>query len=107
MLKLLKRSFGRVKRIARLFRLDYIPLNKKFRPVGIIKLREGHQGVCVVDIRRGFTSTMALPVEFLADCSDYCKPPLHVQFDSAFVASVENGRVFAHDENKFCDNHRR
>ena len=85
-----------------MFRLDYIPLNKKFRPTGIIKLREGHQGVSVVDIRPGFTSAMALPVEFLADCSNYCKPPLCVQFDSAFVASVKNGRIFAHDENNFA-----
>ena len=102
MLKFLKRALGRVRRIARMVRLDYIPYNTRFRPTGIIKLTDGHLGVDVMNIRPAFTSTLGLPPEFLEDCSEYSRPPVSVEFATSFIATVRNGRIFAHDNNNFA-----
>lgn len=102
MLKLLKRAIGRAKRNARMVRLNYIKYNQKYKPTAIQKLADQHPGVRITELHPAFTSNLKLDAKFMEDCSSYIRPPESVQFPTAFIASVKNGRIFAYDINNFA-----
>ncbi len=102
MLSLPKKAIARVRRMARMVRLKYIPYHPEFKPKGVRKLREGSRGVTVMDIHPAYTSALDLPEKFLEDCSAYSRPPVTIDFPASFVASIRNGRIFAHDVNNFA-----
>ena len=102
MLNLLKKAIARARGTARMVRLNYIWYNQRFRPTAILKLRDAHLGVKVAEVYPAFTSTLSLDPKFLEECSPYIRPPVSVNFSAAFVATIKNGRIFAHDINNFA-----
>jgi hypothetical protein len=56
----------------------------------------------VAEVHPAFTSTLSLDPKFLGECSPYIRPPVSVNFPAAFVATIKNGRIFAHDINNFA-----
>lgn len=80
-----------------------IPVNKKYKPVGVRKLLPAmDDSVEYVELNPPYVSTLSLSQQFISDCSDFSKPEMQVPIPGDYVVTLKNGRVLSYDESNMA-----
>jgi hypothetical protein len=75
-----------------------LPVNTKLRPLGARKLLPNDDtSIEYLEIRPPYSSILDLPSEFIAECSEFCKPVLKVDIPGDYIVTLRNGRVYSFD----------
>jgi hypothetical protein len=75
-----------------------LPINKKYRPLGVKKLLPvSDDSIEYLEIRPPYVSTLNLAKQFVSDCSNFSKPEMSAQIPGDFVAILKDGRVYSYD----------
>lgn len=80
-----------------------IPVNTKYKPVGVKKLLPNNNpSVDYLEIRPPYESTLDLPQTFVSDCSHFAKPEMSIQIPGDYLVTLKNGRVCSYDESNYA-----
>jgi hypothetical protein len=76
----------------------FIHLNLRYRPLGVVKVRDLDPSVQYIEINPPYVSKLCLDEAFLHDCAENLRPELSVAYPGDYLVVLEKGRTFtAHD----------
>lgn len=73
----------------------YVPFNTRFRPAGIVNVKDtgNNDGVEYIELRPPYISRLDLPDRFRNSCSPYKQPVMEVSYPGDYVVQIKDGRI--------------
>src|SRR5688572_31612955 len=81
---------------------EYIPVNRKYVPIGVKSLLAPDNyrddgSIEYLELSPPYVSMLNLDQQFISDCSDFSKPEISMPIPGDFIVTLKNGRVYSYD----------